>query len=99
MTLAKYRKAAVAVAGAILTVAAQALPDNQYVIAAVAVATAVGVWRVPNKTSSGKATVILENKDPHFPTGKLLCRAATSIRSRRKRSVRSGPKSVREYPE
>ncbi len=72
MTLAKYRKAAVAVAGAILTVAAQALPDNQYVIAAVAVATAVGVWRVPNKTSSGKATVILENKDPHFPTGKLL---------------------------
>ncbi len=51
----KYRKTLIAIAGAILTVAAQAFPDSKYTIAAIAVATAVGVWRVPNKTRATSA--------------------------------------------
>jgi len=53
--LSQYRKFLVASAGLALTVAATAFPDSKYTIAAIAVATAAGVWRVPNKTQDPKS--------------------------------------------
>jgi hypothetical protein len=50
--LQKYRKSAIAAAGLALTFAATFAPDNKYTIAVLAVATAFGVWRVPNKTQT-----------------------------------------------
>jgi hypothetical protein len=46
--LKKYRKTVVAATGLGLTFASTFFPDNKYTIAAIAVATAFGVWRVPN---------------------------------------------------
>ena len=53
--LKRYSKALIAAAGTAVTLAALAFPDSKYVIAAVAVATAFGVYRVPN-AKTPKAT-------------------------------------------
>jgi type IV secretory pathway protease TraF len=44
-----HRKAVVAAAGLVLTVASLAAPDNKWVAAAVSAAAALGVYVVPNK--------------------------------------------------
>jgi hypothetical protein len=46
--LAHYRKSAIAAIGLAATFGAVFAPENKYVIAGIAIATAFGVYRVPN---------------------------------------------------
>jgi len=62
--LQEYRKTGIAAAGTLLTIAASFAPDNKYVIAAVAVATAFGVWRVPNARTPQQQGTLLTTDRP-----------------------------------
>ena len=67
--IAQYRKSIIAAIGLAATIGASFAPDNKYVIAGVAVATAFGVYRVPNvpkdKPLTGDVTgVTIRNSYP-----------------------------------
>ncbi len=56
--LAQYRKSIIAAVGLAATLGAAFAPDNKYVIAGIAVATAFGVYRVPNTPPAPPKPVI-----------------------------------------
>lgn len=61
--IAQYRKAIIAAIGLAATIGAAFAPDNKYVIAGIAVATAIGVYRIPNVP----APQIPDKPDPMTP--------------------------------
>jgi len=91
--LREYRKSAIAATGAILTVAATAFPNDKYVIAAVAVATAFGVWRVPNaRTPAQRGTLISSDRTP-VPPGTIQGGPPGAVPSR---TDASGPIPIKD---
>lgn len=64
--LPEYRKLLVAAIGAILAFVATFAPQSHWTIAATTIATAAGVWRIPNAAQSAQSAQSAQISDRQF---------------------------------